>query len=153
MPEGMTGVAVVLGGDRNLNETFMQAAGAGHSIRTHQLRYAIAQSSSLHASLLRYVQAFLEQTTRTAVSNGRAKIEERLARWLLLADDRIDGSHLPLTHDFLAMMLSVRRPGVTTALQALEGQGVIMRKRRHINIVDREALENMSNGTYVRGDM
>jgi CRP-like cAMP-binding protein len=150
--EGMTGLTVVLGGDRNANETFMQAAGAGQCIRANHLRQAIDQSPSLHRSLLRYVQAFLEQTTCTAVSNGRAKIEERLARWLLLADDRIDGSQLPLTHDFLAMMLSVRRPGVTVALQALERLGVITRKRSHIGIIDRESLERLSNGTYVRGD-
>ena len=66
-----------------------------------------------------------------------------------MADDRIDGPDLPLTHDFLAMMLGVRRPGVTMALQELEHEGVIARKRGHIVIVDREHLEKLSNGTYV----
>jgi DNA-binding transcriptional regulator YhcF (GntR family) len=69
-----------------------------------------------------------------------------------MADDRIDGTDLPLTHDFLAMMLAVRRPGVTMAMQELEREGVVARKRGHVVIVDRDALETMSNGTYVRAD-
>jgi CRP-like cAMP-binding protein len=150
--EGMTGLAVVLGHDRNANEVFMQAAGQGKCVRTDTLRKAIDKSVTLHRSLLRYVHNFLEQATRTAVANGRSKIEERLARWLLMADDRLDGPDLPLTHEFLAMMLGVRRPGVTVAIQELERQGVITRKRGRIVILNREALEKMSNGTYVPAD-
>jgi CRP-like cAMP-binding protein len=106
---------------------------------------------TLHRSLLRFVHSFLEQATRTAVANGRSNIEERLARWLLMADDRIDGP-IPLTHDFLAMMLGVRRPGVTVAVQELERAGMIARKRGHIVIKDRDALEKLSNGAYLPVD-
>ena len=77
----------------------------------------------LHRAMLRYAHAFLAQTTTTALANGRSKIEERLARWLLMADDRIDGDELPLTHEFLGLMLGTHRPGVTIALQALEKSG------------------------------
>ena len=150
--EGMTGLPVVLGNDRNSNEVFMQAAGEGRCMRASDLRKAIDKSVTLHRSMLRYVHAFLEQATRTAVANGRRKIEERLARWLLMADDRLDGPELPLTHEFLAMMLGVRRPGVTVAMQGLECAGIIARKRGHVVIVDRGALEKMSNGTYVGAD-
>ena len=150
--EGMTGLPVILGNDRNANEVFIQAAGQGHCIKAEALRKAIDKSVTLHRSMLRYVHNFLEQTSRTAVANGRSKIEERLARWLLMADDRIDGTDLPLTHDFLAMMLGVRRPGVTAALQELEHEGLIARKRGHIVILDRRALEKLSNGTYVSAD-
>ena len=146
--EGMTGLPVVLGGDRNEHETFIQAAGHGHSIRILQIREAMAKSRTLHGSFLRYVQAFLTQTTQTVVANGRCKIEERLARWLLMADDRIDSEELPLTHEFLAIMLAVRRPGVTVAVQELEREGLITRKRGRIILLDRNALEKMSNGTY-----
>ena len=146
--EGMTGLPVVLGGDRNEHETFMQAAGHGHSISALHLREAMAKSRTLQGSFLRYVQAFLSQTTQTVVANGRSKIEDRLARWLLMADDRIDSDELPLTHEFLAIMLAVRRPGVTVAIQALERKGVISRKRGRIIILDRKALAKMSNGTY-----
>ena len=146
--EGMTGLPVVLGGDRNEHETFMQAAGHGHCMRALHLREAMAKSNTLRGSFLRYVQAFLSQTTRTVVANGRSKLEDRLARWLLMADDRIDSDELSLTHEFLAMMLAVRRPGVTVAIQELEREGVISRKRGRIIILDRKALEKMSNGTY-----
>jgi CRP-like cAMP-binding protein len=150
--EGMTGLPVVLGGDRNDHETYMQAAGSGQCIRANDLRKAIDNSVTLHRSLLRYTHAFLNQATRTAVANGRSKIEERLARWLLMAADRLDNGELPLTHDFLSMMLGVRRPGVTVAIQELERAGVISRRRGRIVIVDRKALEKMSNGTYVPVD-
>ncbi len=147
--EGMTGLAVVLGGDRNEHETFMQVAGEGHRIETDRLREAIAKSRVLHSALLLSVKAFLSQTASTAVANGRSTIEERLARWLLMADDRIDGPDLTLTHEFLAMMLCVRRPGVTVAVKALEHAGLIARKRGRIVLVDRAGLLAMSNGTYV----
>jgi CRP-like cAMP-binding protein len=150
--EGMTGLPVILGNDRNSNEVFIQAAGRGRCVRASDLRKAIEKSPSLHLCMLRYAHSFLEQTMRTAVANARSKIEERLARWLLMADDRIDGTDLPLTHDFLAMMLGVRRPGVTMAMQELEREGVVARKRGHVVIIDREALETMSNGTYERAD-
>ena len=116
------------------------------------LREAIDKSVTLHRSMLRYAHAFLDQATRTAVANGRSKIEERLARWLLMADDRLDGDELPLTHEFLAMMLGVRRPGVTVAVQELERDGMISRRRGRIVITDRKALEKLSNGTYVPAD-
>jgi CRP-like cAMP-binding protein len=89
------------------------------------------------------------QTTTTALANGRSKIEERLARWLLMAADRLDGKDVPLTHEFLGLMLGTHRPGVTVALQALERAGLIDTKRRRITILDRKTLEKSSNGTYV----
>ena len=150
--EGMTGLAVVLGHDRPDQETYIQAAGHGQCLKADALRAAIVQSVSLHGVLLRYVHAFLNQTTRTALANGRSKIEERLARWLLMADDRLDGGGLPLTHEFLSMMLGVRRPGVTLGVQELERDGLIARKRGLIVILDREAFERLSNGAYVPAD-
>ncbi len=150
--EGMTGLAVVLGNDRPDNETYIQVAGHGQCIKATALREAIDHCASLHRSLLRYAHAFLNQTTRTALANGRSKIEERLARWLLMADDRIDGDELPLTHEFLAMMLGVRRPGVTIAVQELEREGLIVRRRGTIVILNRKALEKRANGTYLPAD-
>ena len=144
----MTGLPVVLGNDRNENEVFMQAPGKGQCIKASDLRLAIEKSTTLHRAFLRYTHAFLNQATQTAVANGRAKIEERLARWLLMAADRLDNGELPLTHEFLAMMLSVRRPGVTVAIQQLERNGLITRKRGRIVIMNRKALEKLSNGTY-----
>ena len=96
-------------------------AGSATVIGADELSGAVRQSVSLSALLLRYVQAFQVQIAYTALSNGGYNIEERLARWLLMCHDRVDGDELPLTHEFLGMMLGVRRSSVTLATQVLEG--------------------------------
>ena len=147
--EGLTGPSVVMGSaDRVPHETYMQVAGHGRRIGAAQLREAIEASTTLHQALLSYVHTFMTQMAQTALANGRSRIEERLARWLLMADDRIDGDELPLTHEFLSIMLGVRRSGVTVALQELERKGLIDHKRGVITIIDRKGLEESSNGTY-----
>jgi CRP-like cAMP-binding protein len=148
--EGMTGLAIILGSDRAQHATYIQVAGKGLRISAARLREADERSNTLHRAMLRFVHAFLAQTTTTALANGRSKIEERLARWLLMANDRINGDDVPLTHEFLSLMLGTHRPGVTIAVQALEKAGLITTRRSHITIVDRKALEKSSNGTYVR---
>ena len=150
--EGMTGLAVVLGRDRARHTTYIQVAGAGQRISANNLRQAIAQSVSLHQSLLQCAHAFLIQIAETALANGRSRNEERLARWLLMADDRIDGGELPLTHKLLAIMLGVYRPAVSVAVQALESEGLIKAGRRVITILDRKGLVKASRGAYVPPD-
>jgi CRP-like cAMP-binding protein len=146
--EGMTGLAVLMGTDRTPYDTYMQSSGSGHRMTSEQLRQGIGQSPALHNSLLRSAHAFNVQTAQTAVANGRHKIEERLARWLLMAQDRGDGDELRITHEFLGLMLAVRRPGVTIALNLLEARGLIHSKRGVILIVDRKGLMQSSNGAY-----
>jgi CRP-like cAMP-binding protein len=145
--EGMSGLAVVLGADRPAHETYIQATGSGLCLAADSLRGAIDKSPSLHRELLKAAYAFQTQVTQTALANGRSKIEERLARWLLMADDRIDGE-VPLTHEFLSLMLGVQRSGVTLAVQALEADGLIAARRGRISIRHRAKLEKKSNGTY-----
>jgi CRP-like cAMP-binding protein len=147
--EGMTGLTVVLGHDRSRNNTYVQVAGAGQRISASKLRQAISRSPSLHQALLWCVNAFLVQTTETALANGRSKNEERLARWLLMADDRVDGGELPLTHKLLAIMLGVQRPAVTVAVQVLERKGLIRAGVRIITILNRKGLVKFSNGAYL----
>jgi CRP-like cAMP-binding protein len=146
--EGVTGVSLILGDDRSPYSMYMQAAGSGHRIEAEDFRTAIAASSTLHALLLKFVQVFVTQITQTAVANGRSKIEERLARWLLMADDRLDTPELPLTHEFLSVMLGVRRAGVTDAVHALTQRGLIKAERGNISIIDREGLIEHANGCY-----
>src|SRR2546423_6106944 len=148
--EGMTGLAIVMGHDRAQHDTYIQVAGHGLRISAAKLREADERSMILHRAMLRYAHAFLLQTTTTALANGRSKIEERAARWLLMADDRIDGDDLPLTHEFLSLMLGTHRPGVTIALQALKHDRLIATQHAGITILDRKGLERRSNGTYVR---
>jgi CRP-like cAMP-binding protein len=146
--DGMTGLPVVLGNDRSPNETFIQVEGTGLRIKAGDLRKAMRQSASLGRVLLNFVNAFLIQTSHTALSNGTATIQERLARWLLMGQDRLAGDKVPLTHEFLSLILGVRRPGVTGALNQLDHKGVIRLSRGRIEIVDRDGLINSANGSY-----
>jgi CRP-like cAMP-binding protein len=150
--EGMTGLAVVLGHDRSPYETYIQAAGSGQRISRANLRKAMDQSVRLHRSLLHCAHAFLIQTAQTALANGRSNMEARLARWLLMADDRVGGGEVPLTHRFLAVMLGVHRPAVTKTVQSLERKGLIRAGRQVITIIDRNGLIKMSEGAYLPPD-
>jgi CRP-like cAMP-binding protein len=94
------------------------------------------------------VQTFMVQVAQTAVANARTPAEERLARWLLMYHDRQDGDDLPVTHEFLSIMLGVRRPTVTVAIHTLEGAGLIRARRGHIRVIDRGRLEEAAGQTY-----
>ncbi len=146
--EGMTGVPVILGDDRSSRESMVQGAGTALRLPADTLRQLMAARPTLQRVLLRYAHAFMEQTSQTALSNGRAILEERLARWLLMAQDRIGRNGLTVTHEFLAVMLGMRRPGVTVALHLLEGRGLIRSQRGHIEIVNRPGLVELADGSY-----
>ena len=139
---------VFLDDDRSVNQTFMQSDGSALRISADDLRAALRDSRTLHSSLLRYAQAFAVQTSQTALVNGRAKLEARLARWLLMAHDRLEQAEFPLTHSFIAMMLGVRRAGVTDTLHILEGRGLIKARRGQITVVNRKGLEAASDASY-----
>ena len=146
--EGMTGLPVLLGIEHSVYETFIQSAGNGWRIPTVALRAAIERSPNLRRSLLLYAHTLVTQMAYTALANGRYKIEERLARWLLMADDRADGGTIHLTHEFLALMLGARRASVTIALRDLQERRVLRAVRGPITIQDRPALEEAANGGY-----
>ncbi|HEY3792885.1 MAG TPA: Crp/Fnr family transcriptional regulator [Bradyrhizobium sp.] len=146
--EGMSGTAVVLGGDQSPHSTYIQVAGEAHSIKADELRKAMRASGSLQSVLLKYVQVFMVQTTHTAISNARSHIGRRLARWILMAHDRTGDTTLPLTHEFLSLMLSVRRPGVTEALQSLRRQQLIESGRNKIIILNRNGIEKLAGHSY-----
>jgi CRP-like cAMP-binding protein len=146
--EGMTGLPVVFGNHRSPHATYVQAAGEGKCIPAIELREAMRISLSLRDSLLKFVQAFGVQTTHTAISNAQARMDVRLARWILMAHDRIGDDTLPLTHEFLSLMLGVRRAGVTDALNALRKQGLISYKRGEITVEDRRGLEQTASEAY-----
>ena len=146
--DSMTAQSVVMGTDRSPNSTFVQVAGHGRRIRVDVLRDAIARSETLHRSLLAVVQSFIIQASSTALANGRSTIEQKLARWLLMAHDRLDGDAMPLTHEFLAVMLGVRRAGVTIAVKDLESKGHLEARRGLIVVRDRKALETAARGIY-----
>jgi CRP-like cAMP-binding protein len=146
--EGMTGLSLVLGDDRSTNETLIQAPGSALRISRADLRQAQEASPTLRGVLTRYVNAFMSQASQTALAHGRAKLEERLARWILMSHDRLAGGELTITHEFLSIMLGVRRPGVTIGLHYLEGKGMIRSTRGLITVLDREGLNEQANGSY-----
>jgi CRP-like cAMP-binding protein len=146
--DGMIGLAAVLGADRSPNETLMQVKGEGQCIAAQDLRRVMAESDSLASSLMRYAHAFSIQVAQTALANTQGKVEERLARWLLMAHDRIEGDNLALTHELLAATLGVRRSGVTTALHRLAAHALISTTRGSVTVLDRGGLEETANGLY-----
>lgn len=146
--EGWVGLSIALGVRRAPNHTFMQIGGAGYRMEADAFEAALEQSPTLRARALSFVYAFLVQTSQTVLANAHGKLEERLARWLLMAHDRAHDEALPLTHEFLSHMLGVRRAGVSVALRALIAQGVVSGRRGSIEIEDREALEKVANGFY-----
>ena len=148
--EGMSGLTILMGNHRSPHSTYMQAAGRGQRIGAVQFRKAMQESTSLHGLLLQFVQAFMVQTAHTAIANARTKLDQRLARWLLMAHDRLDGDRLTLTHEFLALMLGVRRAGVTEALHALIKEKLISSARSEIVVLDRKGLERRAGKSYRR---
>ena len=146
--EGMTGVGVVLGDDRSVNEALVQSTGTAWRIATPALHQAMRASPILTATLLRYVHIFVAQASQTALANGRGRLDERLARWLLMWHDRLRDDNLTITHEFLALLLGVRRQGVTVALHELESKAFIKSTRSLIKILDRPGLQRAANGFY-----
>jgi CRP-like cAMP-binding protein len=146
--EGLSGIPILLGLDRTPHECFIQTAGKGLRIKADDLRRAMAASASLQQHLLRFVQAFMVQMGQTALANGSDTLEQRLARWLLMCRDRVDGDELSTTHEFLSLMLGVRRAGVTVALQGFEDRGTISTKWKRVTILDRAKLEAVAGDSY-----
>ena len=148
--EGMSGIAVVLGGDQSPHSTYIQVAGEGQRITAKELRKAMNASQTLHSLLLKFVQVFMVQTAHTAIANARAHIDQRLARWILMAHDRTGDNTLPLTHEFLSLMLGVRRAGVTEALQSLKRQKLIDNGRNKIVVRNRKGIERLRGDPTAR---
>jgi len=146
--EGMVPVSALTTDGGSPLEVRMQIEGSGLSIKFPHFRKLFEESAEFRAIFLHYSHAFLVQTAFTALSNANHGVAERLARWLLICHDRMDGDELPLTHEFLSIMLAVRRPSVTIALHHLEGNRLIRAERNLITIRNREALEEFASDAY-----
>jgi CRP-like cAMP-binding protein len=146
--EGFVGTPIVLGADRMPCEAMVHMAGSAWRMPALPLREATERSASLRALLLRYVQALTVQVAQTAACNGRHTLNHRLARWLLMARDRAQSDDLPLSHEFIASMLGMRRAGVTVGTAALAREGAIAKRHGSIIIRDRAALESAACACY-----
>lgn len=145
--EGFAPVSIIMGSDRSPHKGLVQVPGECLNMPASLLVEAADKSATLRLLLLRYAQTLATQTAYTALSNAVHQIDERLARWILMCDDRMDGD-LSLTHEFMAIMLAVRRPSVTTALHVLEGNGYIRSERGCIIVRNRPALEEFAGDSY-----
>jgi CRP-like cAMP-binding protein len=114
--EGFVGVPILLGANTSPLEAMVQIPGSALRMQASAFREEVGRSTALSRLLLRYVQALHIQVSLSAACNGRHTLPERLARWLLTARDRANSDQMPLSHEFLSMMLGVRRAGVTVAV-------------------------------------
>jgi CRP-like cAMP-binding protein len=146
--EGMVGLGVFLGEPTSMVRWFTQIPGTASRMDAATFARLAAAPGTLHRLMLRYTQAFLMQVSQTAACNAAHLVEQRCARWLLMTHDRVEGDDFPLTHEFLAFMLSVRRAGVTLAMRALQDAGVVRCTRGHVHVVDRAGLERASCECY-----
>lgn len=146
--EGMLGTQLVLG--VAVSPLLGQVQGSGSALRIDAaaLRQAVTQIAPLQTELNRYIYILMCQLTRTAVCNRFHTISARLARWLLMTQDRAHSDHFHLTHEFLAYMLGVRRAGVSTAANNLQQEKLISYRRGNITILDRQGLESVACSCY-----
>jgi CRP-like cAMP-binding protein len=146
--EGVTGEHVFLIADHTPNRTFMQVAGSGYSMPAAVLVDILRSHPTVQDLFLRYVHCNNLQMAHSALANARYSVYERLARWLLMVHDRLDSDDLPLTHEFLSIMLGVRRSGVTDQIHMLESNHSIKATRGNVKILDRGKLREIADGCY-----
>ena len=139
--EGFVGLPLLVGFSTSPTRTVIQIKATGFRISARTLEHVMRQSSGLVNRLQRYVQVLGMQGTQVAACNRLHEVDERLARWLLMCQDRIGSNFVPLTQEFLAHMLGTRRASVTVAAGMLQKAGLITYQRGHVNIVDRLRLE------------
>lgn len=146
--EGMTGLPVILGGDRATNCSVVQVSGKAFKLSATVLKEEFRRSERLPQLLLSYTHAQLIRVAQTAVCNRKHNIQEQLARWLLSARDRLRTNELPLTQEAIANMLGVRRTSVSEAANKLQKKGAIHYKRGRISIVNGACLETTACECY-----
>ena len=147
-PEGLVGVSALLGGSVSAQHIVMQLPGRGHHIAAKRCKSVFDNSPQVRRVLLRFIEDLLNLSAQTAGCNRLHSVEQRSARWLLMASDRIGCDVLPLTQEFLAAMLGVRRSGVSEAMSELQRSGLIRYRRGQITILDRPGLEKTACECY-----
>jgi CRP-like cAMP-binding protein len=146
--EGIAGGFVLLGAESVPYKYFVQIAGSAHVVDAGVLKDFADGDTALRDLILRGHVAFQTQTMQSVACNGLHSITQRCCRWLLMSQDRINGDAVPLTHEFLALMLGVRRASVSEVLQPLQDRGWIRSNRGTIVILDRKSLESGSCECY-----
>jgi CRP-like cAMP-binding protein len=146
--DGLVGLAVFLGVNSSLNRAVVQGAGSAMKMKATIFRKQCSNGSALPGLLQRYSHSVLTQITQYAVCNQFHAVDERLARWLVMTNDRMGGDEFQLTQEFLSNMLGVRREGVSVAAGNLQKRKLISYSRGRLKILDRRGLEATSCGCY-----
>lgn len=146
--EGVFGLPLVLGTQSVPLQAVVQIADGATRIKADVFIEEVTRCGRLNKILLQYAQAFFIQTAQTAACNRLHHLDERLARWLLMCQDRINSDRLQSTHEFISVMLGVRRAGVSEAAHRLQAEGLINYSRGSIKILDRQGLEAVSCECY-----
>ncbi len=146
--EGIVGVSVSAGVKRAAFRAIMQIPGEGLRIRVEELLDVLPALPDLHRRANHFVMLQGLQVGQVAACNRLHEVDQRLARWLLMCQDRVESPVLPLTHEFLAQMLGAGRPTVSLACARLESAGMIENRRGTLQVVDRKQLENTACECY-----
>lgn len=151
--EGLVGLPLLFGGASFETEIVVQGPVTALRLGANEFREALETTPELRRLCLRWALTQHDQVARIAACNSRHQTEQRLARWLLMAHDRMQTDSFPMTHEFLSMMLSVRRAGVTVAAGQLQKAGFIRYERGIMEVTDRSGLEYASCGCFeaIRG--
>src|SRR5208283_2889527 len=146
--EGFTGTLAAVGLHRGPLQAVVQITGDGFRVEVGALRNTLESAPHLQLMLSRYAVVRGMQVAQTAACNRLHDIEQRLARWLLMTQDRVDSGSLPITHDFLATMLGTDRPSVSLAAGVLQKRGIIEYTRGAVKIMNRKKLEDSACECY-----
>ncbi len=146
--EGMVGLPVCLGDIDAPSSVYVQVPGTALQLDARFFRGELERSPTLHLIMLRYAHAFLNQVAQSAACTHLHKVEQRCCRWLLMTRDRMPTDNYLLTHEFLGMMLGVRRTTVTEVMGSLQNAGLIQYRRGHVTILDREGLRQRACECY-----
>ena len=146
--EGLAGVSTLLGARSTPNQALTQAEVHGLRISSRDLADEFRKNGELNRMILRFVHSMFTQVAQTAACNRLHTLDQRLARWLLMTQDRAHNDTFRLTHDFLAYMLGVRRAGVTEAAGHLQAQRLIRYVRGELTVLNRRGLEALSCPCY-----
>lgn len=146
--DGYVPTSAVASAEDSPHDVIVQLNSQAYRVSYDRFRGFMDDNRNFAKVMIRSIEAFSVQLTYTAISNAIHDVTERLARWLLMCHDRVPGNEIGLTHEFISLMLAVRRPSVTTSLHILEGNGFIRSERGNIIIRNRAAMEEFAHDAY-----
>jgi CRP-like cAMP-binding protein len=146
--DGLVGIATVMDGGISVHRSCVQVAGRALRIGTNDFASAMSSRPSIREHLMKYLRTLITRQQHTALCNARHDTEQKVARWLSLAQDYAETDVLPITHDLLGGLLNARRAGVTQVLSGFEAEGIVARSRGALRIRNRDLLQSKSCHCY-----